>query len=105
MRVLLEETLAGRSIVFYFQVQLRTSEQSMPIEAATVEWPQSESPYQSVADLVIPRQDIARLRINGEAERRAFNVWNALMEHRPLGGINRVRQQAYAVSSEFRNAR
>jgi catalase len=104
MRRLLEETLARGEIKFEFQVQLRTSEPSMPIEDATVEWPESESPYRAVADVVIPRQDISRQQIKDDGEGRAYNVWNALTDHRPLGGINRVRRQAYAVSSAFRNA-
>jgi hypothetical protein len=100
MRRLLEETLLRREITFDFQIQLRTSENSMPIEDATVEWPESESPYQTVAELVIPCQDISSEHSNGE--RRAFNVWHALIDHRPLGGINRVRRHAYAVSSSSR---
>lgn len=104
MRQMLEETLRREEIKFDFQVQLRTSERSMPIEDATVEWPQSESPYRTVAELVIPQQNISRFGNDSDGEHRAFNVWNALMDHRPLGGINRVRRQAYAVSSTFRNA-
>jgi catalase len=104
MRQLLVRTLAREEIKFHFQVQLRTSEQSMPIEDATVEWPESESPYRTVAQLVLPRQDISQDRNRDEGERRAFNVWNALIDHRPLGGINRVRRQAYALSSTLRKA-
>jgi hypothetical protein len=97
MRQLLEDTLAQREIKFNFQVQLRNSPQSMPIEDATVEWPESESAYQTVAELVL-----SRLRPLEEGERRAFNVWNGLAEHRPLGGINRMRRQAYALSASLR---
>lgn len=104
MRRLLAKTLARGEIKFRFQVQLRTSERSMPIEDATIEWPESESPYRTVAELVIPRQSVSRYD-NDEGERRAFNVWNSLKDHRPLGGINRLRRQAYAVSSIFRNAK
>jgi hypothetical protein len=101
---LLEETLVRGEVKFDFQVQLRTSERSMPIEDATVEWPESESPYRTVAELVIPRQDISRYLSKDEGERRAFNVWNTFVDHCPLGGINRARRRAYAVSSTFRNA-
>jgi hypothetical protein len=102
MRRLLQDTLGRGEVKFDFQVQLRTSERSMPIEDATVEWPESESPYRTVADLVIPRQNISQYR-SDDIEREAFNVWNALQDHRPLGGINRVRRQAYAFSSGFRH--
>ena len=102
MRSLLEVTLLRREIKFDFQVQLRTSVQSMPIEDATIEWPESESPYQTVAELILPQQNISELREEGD--RRAFSVWNGLADHRPLGGINRSRRLAYVTSAEFRNA-
>ena len=104
MRHLLEDTLSQQEIKFDFQVQLRTSAQSMPIEDATIEWPESESPYQTVAELILPRQNVSGLRTNEEGDRRAFSVWNGLADHRPLGGINRSRRLAYVASAEFRSA-
>ena len=44
MRLALEETLDTQEVLFEFQVQLRTSEQTMPIEDATVEWPETRVP-------------------------------------------------------------
>ncbi|MBC7965193.1 MAG: catalase family protein [Fuerstia sp.] len=102
MRLALEETLRTQELLFEFQVQLRTSEQSMPIEDPTVEWPESESPYRTVAHLLLPRQDIAPYRQQAEFQNLAFSVWHALAAHRPLGGINRVRRVAYPVSSAWR---
>ena len=104
LRLALEETLRTQEVLFEFQVQLRTSEQSMPIEDATVEWPESESPYRTVAHLLLPRQDIASSHHqHPDCAGLSFNVWNALTAHRPLGGINRVRRQAYAISSAWRH--
>ncbi len=102
MRLALEETLRTEQVQFDFQVQLRTSEQTMPIEDATIEWPEAESAYRTVAQLILPRQDIALLRQQDEYQNLAFNVWHALTAHRPLGGINRVRRQVYPVSSAWR---
>ncbi|HEV7282936.1 MAG TPA: catalase family protein [Pirellulaceae bacterium] len=101
MRRLLEETLRERELRFAFQVQLRTSS-DMPIEDATVEWRESDSPYRTVAALVISRQDLAATAEEEDRVRRSFSVWNALPEHRPLGGINRVRRRVYAESSAWR---
>ena len=95
-------TMRTQELLFEFQVQLRTSEQSMPIEDATIQWPESESPYRTVAQLILPRQDIALLRQQEEYQNLAFNVWHAFAAHRPLGGINRVRRKAYPVSSAWR---
>jgi catalase len=102
LRLALEETLCTQEVLFEFQVQLRTAEQSMPIEDATREWPESESPYRTVAHLLLPRQEIAPLRQQATYQILAFNVWHALAAHRPLGGINRVRRVAYPVSSAWR---
>ena len=89
-------------MLFDFQVQLRTSEETMPIEDVTIEWPENQSPYRTVARLVLPRQDIALLLQQDDYRNLAFNVWHALAAHRPLGGINRVRRAAYPVSAAWR---
>ena len=102
MRLALEETLRTQEMIFYFQVQLRTSAHTMPIEDASVEWPESESPYRTVAHLLLPRQEIDLLRQQVAFQNLSFNVWHALTAHRPLGGINRVRRWAYPLSSAWR---
>jgi catalase len=102
MRLALEETLRTQEVLFEFQVQLRTSEQTMPVEDAGVEWPESESPYRTVAHLLLPRQEIGLLRQQDAYRNLSFNVWHALAAHRPLGGINRVRRWAYPLSSAWR---
>jgi catalase len=102
MRLALEETLRRQELLFEFQVQLRTCDRTMPIEDATIEWPESESPYRTVAHLLVPRQEIQFLRQQEEYKNLSFNVWHALTAHRPLGGINRVRRVAYELSSAWR---
>lgn len=102
LRLALEETLRTQDVQFEFQVQLRTSETTMPIEDASVEWPESESPYRTVAHLMLPRQEIESLRQQDAYKRLSFSVWHALADHRPLGGINRVRRPAYELSSAWR---
>jgi hypothetical protein len=102
MRLALEETLRTQEVLFEYQVQLRTSEHTMPIEDASIEWPESESPYRTVAHLLLPHQKIEFLRQQNACQNLSFNVWHALAAHRPLGGINRVRRRAYALSSAWR---
>ena len=102
LRLALEETLRTQEVLFEFQVQLRTSEPSMPIEDASIEWPESESPYRTVAHLLLPRQEIELLRQQNAYKNLSFNVWHALAAHRPLGGINRVRRRVYPLSSDWR---
>lgn len=102
LRLALEATLSAQEILFEFQVQLRTSFVSMPIEDPTVEWPESESPYRTVAHLLLPRQDLELSESQSRCEQLTFDVWNALAAHRPLGGINRVRRSVYPISSAWR---
>lgn len=100
-RLMLAETLRKSPLNFEFQVQLRTDSQSMPVEDAAIEWPQSESPYRTVAHLIVPMQELSASPF-GTGDELAFNVWNALEAHRPLGGINRVRCAAYQQSAAWR---
>ena len=88
------------------RVQLCTDIERMPIEDASVEWPQDASPYVTVARLRLAPQkaygpELAR-RID---EGMQFNPWHALAEHRPLGSVNRVRKAVYAMSKRFRAER
>jgi catalase len=102
MRLALEQTLQSEQVMFEFQVQLQTSAETMPVEDATVQWPESESPYRTVAYLLLPRQEIALFRLQEYYRDLAFNVWHCLAAHRPLGGINRVRRDVYPVSAAWR---
>ncbi len=101
LRLQLEQALRTSSLSFEFQIQLRTSHRSMPIEDACVDWSQRESPFRTVALLLIPQQELSHSPF-GTGDSLFFNVWNSLVEHRPLGGINRARRAAYEVSANWR---
>ena len=103
LRLMLEETLRLESVMFEFQVQLRTAVESMPVEDPTVEWPEAESPYRTVAILLLPRQEIGTQDHKDACDLLTFNVWDCLAEHRPLGGINRLRKEVYPVSAAWRH--
>ncbi len=91
--------LKNRAACFDFKVQLRTSK-SMSVEDPSEEWSESESPYRAVAQILIPPQTPNR----GEAcETLSFNPWNGLSDHRPLGGISRVRREVYREVSKLRH--
>src|SRR5512137_1024908 len=47
--------LAAADLSFDLQLQFFTDERVTPIEDASVDWPESESPYVTVARLVLPR--------------------------------------------------
>src|SRR5262245_30513858 len=102
--LILAETLRSQQLLFEFQVQLRTSRETMPVEDATVQWPESESPYRTVALVLIPRQEINTEEQRAVSRQLSFNVWHALADHRPLGGINRLHREAYPISAAWRRS-
>lgn len=91
---------------FELRAQLCTKLETMPIEDASVIWPEDESPYRPVARLVLPAQDAL-----GPARRvyaddvLSFSPWHGLAAHRPLGNIMRARRPVYETSADDRHAR
>ncbi len=92
--------------VWELRVQLCTDPEKMPVEDATVEWDEDESPYLAVATVTAQAQEVySDARRVWVDELLSFNPWHALAAHRPLGNIMRARFKAYAMSSQFRAAR
>ena len=86
-----------------FKVQLRTNEETMPIEDASVVWPEEESPFVTVARLTVEPQDSWNEDKAAQVDDgMSFTVWHALAAHRPLGGINRARRETYDMSTALR---
>ena len=86
-----------------FKVQLATSIKSMPVEDAAVQWPETESPYLTVARVsALPQATWSDDMRNLVEEHMSFNPWIGLAAHRPLGSIMRARRPAYAAAREFR---
>jgi hypothetical protein len=88
------------------RIQLCTDLEKMPIEDASVEWPEDLSPYVTVARLRVAAQPAwSEDRARKIDEGMQFNPWHALAAHRPLGSIMRVRKDVYAMSKRFRAER
>jgi hypothetical protein len=90
---------------FDLMVQRQDPGKTMPIEDPSVEWRESDSPYVAVAQLTIPRQEFSTDVQNRFCENLSFSPWHALLEHRPLGGLNRARRAVYGTISQRRHAR
>jgi hypothetical protein len=90
---------------FALQVQLQDSAQYMPIEDPSVEWDEALAPFITAANIRVPAQDFDSLEQNLFCDNLSFNPWQALPEHRPLGGINRLRKSVYEAVSVYRHAR
>ncbi len=104
MREACNEFLRSNAAEYSFQVQLNTGLDEMPVENATVEWPESSSMYQEVARLVIEPQTAWDEAKDAYVEPLSFAPEHALEAHRPLGGINRARIGAYAALSKLRRS-
>jgi hypothetical protein len=94
---------AGHTAIWEVRVQLCRDIDTMPLEDASVEWKQEDSPFLPVARITAPPQAgwneaLSRAIDDG----MSFTPWHGILEHRPLGSIMRVRKAAYAMSSRFR---
>lgn len=87
---------------FTLQVQLQDPAHYMPIEDPSVQWSEAISPFRSVANIVVPAQDFDSREQNLFCDNLSFNPWHALPEHRPIGGINRLRKAVYEAVSAYR---
>lgn len=97
-------TLNAGAWTFDFMVQVQTDPHRMPIEDATVKWPERESPYIPVARLRLPAQRFDSNEQLAFADVLRYNPWHSLPEHRPLGSSNRARRAMYWELAKLRQA-
>ncbi|MFI6058342.1 catalase family protein [Streptomyces sp. NPDC051286] len=96
----LVDELRARAFDFDLQVQLCTDLTAMPVNDATVEWPEKLSPFVTVGRVHIPRQDISTADPE-KSDALAFNQWRVTSAHRPMGEIMDVRR-VYSESARIR---
>ena len=94
--------LAREDATFELMIQPQVDARRTPIEDASVEWREDDSPYVPVARIRIPKQSIDDAGKAAHAEAAAFNPWHCLREHRPLGSMNRARREIYRAMAEYR---
>lgn len=90
---------------FKLQLQFFVDEARTPIEDASVDWPEDVAPYVTVGVLSLPAQDPSAEEgqaLAARIEAAAFDPWNALMAHRPLGEVMRARKVVYYQSQSGR---
>ena len=90
---------------FALQVQRQNADYYMPIEDTSVEWSEDISPFETVATVRVEPQDFDTREQNLACDNLSFNPWHALPEHRPIGGINRLRKAVYEAVSVYRHQR
>ena len=87
---------------YEFAVQLQVQGKKMPVEDTTVEWKESDSPFVPLARIVIKAGPNNTEAMNEQCENTAFNPWHSLVDHKPVGVMNRVRKPLYQAMSRFR---
>ena len=90
---------------FVLQIQRQDPRAYMPIEDTSIEWQESDAPFETVARIRIPAQDFDTPALNLQCDNQSFNHWFGLEAHRPIGGINRLRKAVYEAVSDYRHAR
>ena len=105
LREAMMKQVGAEDVYFEFGVQLQTDPVKMPVEDPLVMWDEAVSPFQRVAIIRIPKQDISAKNWVEFAENLSFTPWHSLSEHRPLGSNNRARRAIYEAISEFRHER
>lgn len=103
LRAAMSAHLQQHEARFDFLVQVQTDPVAMPVEDPTVIWDETTSPYQKVATIRIPSQSFESTEQMQFCENLSFTPWHALVEHRPLGGINRARKKVYEAMSQRRH--
>lgn len=100
LRNKIKERLDEGDVMFDFGAQLFADEERTPIEDASKEWKVSDAAFTTIAQLVIPKQNLDE-SLEKEIERMAFTPWNT-DEYRPLGFMNRARKKVYDTSARVR---
>ncbi len=110
----------SQKICLEFRIQTQDYPEVMPIEDATVKWPEkpslpmkfnlsrSFSPYKKVATINIEyadNVDISSGQRRDLCEHASFSPWNSLIEHKPLGRTMRMRRDVYKAISDFRRSK
>jgi hypothetical protein len=104
LRQAMAATLQQGDWEFDFLLQVQTDPRRMPIEDASIEWPESLSPFVPAATIRIPRQIFDTPERALLAREFSFNPWHAIAEHRPLGNQNRARKSIYTELSRLRQS-
>lgn len=100
----LARRLAQREYRFRFMLQLRTNPETMPLDRATQEWPESESAFIHVATLILPQQDVGEPGPDEVDAGQALNIWRVPPEQAPVGSIAEARKLLHIAGVAVRQS-
>ncbi|MER0172050.1 MAG: hypothetical protein DU489_15930 [Nitrosomonas sp.] len=109
LRDAMTDTMTGNKFLhFDFMLQVRGKDADFGkdnelIENASSKW---DDEFVSVAKITIPKPqpDVNSEENKVHCEKLAFTPWHSLVEHQPIGSINRLRRDVYAASAKHRGA-
>lgn len=100
-----DQTVIGRQQAHKMQIQLGTDPSHHPTEDGSVVWDESTCPYQTLGTITFARQNsFSQERRVFWEQRMSLDPWRGLADHKPLGGINRLRKGVYPHSKKTRDA-
>ncbi|MGL6108366.1 hypothetical protein [Romboutsia sp.] len=99
----MQQHLRESEATFDFMIQIK--KHNMPVEDASVKWCDKKSPYIKVGEIVIDKQEFINKKRAILAENLSFSPAHCLVDHKPIGGINRARIKIYKEMSTFRHKR
>ena len=88
--------------VWELEVQLCTDLATMPVEDASVVWPEDQSPCRTVTTIEFePQTGWSDALAAAVDDGMTFSPWHGLAAHRPLGAAMCARKTAYEHSARF----
>lgn len=108
LRAAMKQSLGTHDACFEFLIQTRDTSTpagaALSVEISTDEWEESMAPFIKVATITIPKQDFDKPAQNKFCEDLSYNPWHSVFEHRPLGGMNRIRKVVYSSAADLRRS-
>jgi hypothetical protein len=100
----LQEFYSQHEAKYLFQVQFLENLDDQPVEYSGKIWDEEKYPWQTVAKVVIPKQDsFLPTRKTFWEEHIRMDPWHGLKSFQPLGSSNRLRRVVYPASAGFRH--
>lgn len=99
----LKEFHANHDAEYLFQVQFLENLDEQSVEYAGTPWDDEKYPWQTVAKVIIPKQDSSiSVRKAFWEDHMRLDPWHGLKSFQPLGSSNRLRRVVYPASSALR---
>ncbi|NOU29921.1 MAG: catalase [Polyangiaceae bacterium] len=93
---------AKEGFCFNFYLQFQTDAFRTPIEDASREWSEADSPPIPVGRIDVPSQSIDDEKRDAFCKQLSYSPWHGVAAHQPMGHINRARKYVYSASRDYR---